>query len=252
MAMETQGINVESSSPISQPNATLYISNVDWKIKKAVLKRALLSLLCRHGKVLDIICLRREGLRGQAWVIFDDISSATSALRSENGFMFFGKELKIAYSNEKSDRIAKRDGTFVPKDRRVKRRAQVLQQGDAKRMKVEENLNGANSDGNGSNGKGSFVIKQEDEDQQLNNESDSVTTGNILFAQNLPSDCNEMMLAMLFRPYTGYKEVRFPRKGLAFIEFDDEPHATLALKGLNGFRLNPKDSLVLQYAAKKE
>ena len=49
--METQGINAESSSSISQPNATLYISNVDWKIKKAVLKRALLSLLCRHGKV---------------------------------------------------------------------------------------------------------------------------------------------------------------------------------------------------------
>ena len=184
-------------------------------------------------QVLDIICLRREALRGQAWVIFDDVSSATSALRSENGFMFFGKELKIAYAHEKSDRIAKRDGTYVPKDRRKRRVEQP--QGEAKRVKLDESTN-----------------KEEGEGSFAKGEQKSQTASNILFAQNLPSDCNEMMLAMLFRPYSGYKEVRFPREGLAFIEFDDEAHATLALKGLNGFRLNPKDSLCLEYAAKKE
>lgn len=51
-----------------------------------------------------------------------------------------------------------------------------------------------------------------------------------------------MMLAMLFRQHVGYKEVRIPRPGLAFVEFEDEPHATLALKALNGFKLTTTDS----------
>lgn len=36
---------------ISGPNATLYVSNLDWKIKKPVLRRALHTLFSRHGKV---------------------------------------------------------------------------------------------------------------------------------------------------------------------------------------------------------
>jgi len=70
---------------------------------------------------------------------------------------------------------------------------------------------------------------------------------NILFAEALPADCKEMMLAMLFRHYPGFKEVRVPRPGLAFVEFDDEPHATVALKAFNGFKLTPSDTLNLKY-----
>jgi hypothetical protein len=36
---------------MNQPNATLYVSNIDWKIKKPILKRALHTLFSRHGKV---------------------------------------------------------------------------------------------------------------------------------------------------------------------------------------------------------
>ena len=69
----------------------------------------------------------------------------------------------------------------------------------------------------------------------------------ILFADSLPQGCNEMMLACLFRSYAGYKEVRIPREGLAFIEFDDEPHATVALQALNGFKLSAEETLKLKY-----
>ena len=47
--------------------------------------------------------------------------------------------------------------------------------------------------------------------------------------------------------YAGFKEVRIPRAGLAFIEFDTEPHATLALERLNGFKLTTTDALKLTY-----
>jgi hypothetical protein len=39
------------ATAISTPNATIYVSNIDWKIRKPLLKRALYSLFSRHGKV---------------------------------------------------------------------------------------------------------------------------------------------------------------------------------------------------------
>lgn len=146
----------------------------------------------------------------------------------ENGFKFFGKDLKVDYARETSDRIAKRDGTYVPK---------------AKRRKTTTPQAASN------------VASQEKETQQAApkvdveppKDSASQPPSHILFAQDLPAECNQIMLEMLFRQYTGFKEVRVPREGLAFIEFDDEPHATLALDGLNGFKLTTNDILTLSY-----
>lgn len=258
---------------ISQPNATLYISNIDWAVKKNILRRALLALFERHGKVLEVVTLRREGLRGQAWIIFEDISSATSAQRSENGFKFFGKELKVIYAREKSDRIAKQDGTFVPKDRRAKR-ARVAQQpqhnvtppmpdpsavdssllSDNLSMAPGTAIDNPTTDGDPSSEHAPPPPPPPTKDQVAiettamdTDKEPAAPPSNILFAQDLPTECNEMMLAMLFRQYLGYKEVRIPRQGLAFVEFDDEPHATLALSGLNGFQLTTTDTLNLKY-----
>lgn len=84
-------------------------------------------------------------------------------------------------------------------------------------------------------------------DDDIVAETDVTTPSNILFADSLPEDCNEMMLRCLFVNYNGYKEVRIPREGLAFIEFDDEPQATVALKALDGFKLSASDTLNLKY-----
>jgi U2 small nuclear ribonucleoprotein B'' len=93
----------------NQPNSTLYIKNIDWKVKKGLLRRSLYSLFTRHGKVLEIIALRKDGLRGQAFVIMDTIQSATAAMHAEQGFTFFGKDIAIKYAKETSNRIARRD-----------------------------------------------------------------------------------------------------------------------------------------------
>ena len=211
---------------MNQPNQTLYIKNIDWKIKKPLLKRALYSLFTRHGKVLEVIVLRREGLRGQAWVVFEDIQAATAALQAESGFSFFGKDLILEYAREKSDRIAKREGTYVPKAKRQKKSQ------DRQSVKEEKNES-----------------KEEPDEAEAGKKSEvpSAPPSKYLLAQNLPSEINEMILSMLFRQYAGYKEVRMPRPGLAFIEFEDEAHATLALGALNGFKLTEKDTLELIY-----
>ncbi|CAB9504403.1 U2 small nuclear ribonucleoprotein B [Seminavis robusta] len=216
-------------SAIAQPNATLYVKNIDWKIKKPLLRRALYSLFTRHGKVLEVITLRREGLRGQAFVIYNDVQSATAALQKEQGFTFFGKDLMLEYAREKSDRIAKRDGTYVPKAKRKK--AVAAAAAETTNTPADAPMDAA---GDAS-------------DAAAASSEPTAQPSRILFAKDLPDECNEMMLSMLFRQYAGFKEVRMPRPGLAFVEFEDEPRAALALQGLNGFNLTNKDQLKLTY-----
>lgn len=50
-ASDKNNSNNVADREILQPNATLYVSNIDWGIKKNVLERSLLSLFERHGKV---------------------------------------------------------------------------------------------------------------------------------------------------------------------------------------------------------
>ena len=48
----------------------------------------------------------------QAFVVFKEISSATNAMRSMQGFPFYDKPMRIAYSKGDSDIIAKMKGTY--------------------------------------------------------------------------------------------------------------------------------------------
>ncbi len=77
-----------------------------------------------------------------------------------------------------------------------------------------------------------------------------MTPSNILFATNLPADCTDAALAVLFQVHAGFREVRMVpgKSGIAFVEFDDEYKATTALQSLNGFKLTPTDIMALSYA----
>jgi RNA recognition motif-containing protein len=79
-----------------------------------------------------------------------------------------------------------------------------------------------------------------------------MTPSSILFAQNLPVDCTDVALSMLFKVHNGFKEVRMVngKPGIAFVEFEDEFKASTALQSLNGFKLTPTDSMALSYAKK--
>lgn len=226
-----------------EPNQTLYVKNIDWKVKKGLLRRALYSLFSRHGKVLEVIALRKDGLRGQAFIVMDSVAAATAALQAENGFTFFEKDLVIEYAKEKSDRIAKLDGTFVPKAKRRKTEKQEQKEGGEEESKPPESAAEGQEETKDEEG----AEKKPDEAEDASEESPGEPPSRYLLAENLPSDCNEMMLGMLFRQYAGFKEVRVPRQGLAFIEFESEPHATVAKQRLQGFQITENDKLNLQY-----
>ncbi|KAK5050900.1 hypothetical protein LTR84_003459 [Exophiala bonariae] len=100
------------------PNQTLYIKNLNDKINKNELKRALYMLFTTHGPVLDVITTRvgakAQNMRGQAHVVFRDIQTSTQAMRALQGFELFGKEMAIAYGRGQSQVIPRLRGTFEP------------------------------------------------------------------------------------------------------------------------------------------
>jgi len=102
----------ETAKSSISPSQTLYLSNLPDKLQKADLKRELYMLFSTYGTVLDIVALKTMKLRGQAHITFKDVPTAAQAMRQLEGFVFFGKPIKIAYAKTKSDFIAKLDGTF--------------------------------------------------------------------------------------------------------------------------------------------
>ena len=96
----------------TRPNHTIYINNLNEKIKKDDLKKSLYAIFTQFGQILDIVALKTLKMRGQAFVIFKEISSATNALRSMQGFPFYDKPMRINYSKSDSDMIAKIKGTY--------------------------------------------------------------------------------------------------------------------------------------------
>ncbi|OJD35159.1 rna recognition domain-containing protein [Diplodia corticola] len=94
------------------PNQTLYCRNLTDKMPKKDLKRELYLLFSTYGSVLDIVTMKTMKMRGQAHIVFQDISKATQAMRNLDEKDFHGKKMIIQYARSKSNFVAKLDGTF--------------------------------------------------------------------------------------------------------------------------------------------
>jgi len=83
----------------------------------------LYAIFSQFGQILDIVALKTLKMRGQAFVIFNDVNSASNALRSMQGFPFYDKPMRIQYSKVESDVIAKRYNTFVERPKKDQKEA---------------------------------------------------------------------------------------------------------------------------------
>ncbi len=59
----------------------------------AELKRSLYALFSQFGQIIDIVAMKTEKMRGQAFVIFKELAAATNALRQLQGFPFYNKPM---------------------------------------------------------------------------------------------------------------------------------------------------------------
>lgn len=89
MAPPTNAVNGAQSRPTN----SLYCSNLNDKLPKDDLKKALYMLFSTYGTILDITALKTMKMRGQAHILYRDVQASTQAMRALQGFEFFGKEM---------------------------------------------------------------------------------------------------------------------------------------------------------------
>jgi len=235
----------EESDDQFRPNQTIYINNLNERIKKEELRKSLYAMFSQFGTVLDVVALKTLRMRGQAFVVFKDVPTATNAIRSMQNFPFYDKPMRINYAKQQSDIIAKLNGTFVEKAKKKVEKRKAEEPPEKKPTKRQE------------------VKKPEKKKKEESKEA--ATSGpqahlqpkqqppnKILFVENLPEGCTDLMLSMLFQQFPGFKEVRMVqgKQGIAFVEFENEIEAGVAMNGLQHFKITPTHLMVISYAKK--
>ncbi|XP_030587975.1 U2 small nuclear ribonucleoprotein B'' [Archocentrus centrarchus] len=215
-----------------RPNHTIYVNNINDKIKKEELKRSLYALFSQFGQIIDIVAMKTMKMRGQAFVIFKELTAATNALRQLQGFPFYNKPMRIQYAKTDSEVITKAKGSYGDKEKKKK-----------EKKKPQEPAGNVTKKPAGGAAPPVHTPAVQVPDNPPNY---------ILFLSNLPEETNEMMLSMLFNQFPGFKEVRLvPGKhDIAFVEFESDTQAGVAKDALQGFRITATCAMKITYAKK--
>ncbi|OZJ06671.1 hypothetical protein BZG36_00333 [Bifiguratus adelaidae] len=237
------------------PNQTIYVRNLPEKIQKEELRRSLYNLFSAYGRVLDVVAIKTIKGRGQAFIVFRELPSATAAMRGLNGFFFFEKPMSIEYAKSKSDAVAKLDGTYHNPEqvKRDKEAGSALLALGQKRTKDEAEA--MDEDGNAKRGKHDEEMEENEQEPAKSNgmtngvASDEVPN-KILFLEGLVADATEEVLGYLFEQYPGFKEVRLVagKPDLAFVEFETDVQSAVAKDALNGFKLTQENAMKVSFA----
>ncbi|KAG0303557.1 hypothetical protein BGZ98_006535 [Dissophora globulifera] len=269
------------NTPAASPS--LYIKNLNEKIKLDVLKKSLRTIFGQYGEVLEIVAHANIRMRGQAFVIFDNKDVAAKALSEVQSFPLYGKPMVIQFAKTKSDIHAKKDGEFeehhkqrlVTKEKfanefkHKKRQAILLAKQQQKAQEQQKLLEeqqqqmmqqqhpyaqqtpysqqvpgGAQAAAAGASGAGMGGVPMIPDEYLPRN--------SILFLQNLPHDIAESQLVSLFQQYPGFKEVRtVPGKsGIAFVEYDNEYYSAAAKTALADHQIAPEHKMKVTFARK--
>ncbi|RUP47735.1 RNA-binding domain-containing protein [Jimgerdemannia flammicorona] len=244
-------IPVPKQPPCMTPNCTLYINNLNEKVKIPALKKTLENVFKQYGEIIDISAHGNFHRRGQAFVIFKDEESATRALKEVQHFVLYSKPMVIQYARTKSDAIAQLEGTIEEHKRKRLDEKEKRQREGPKKMAIDQPQASAGFPSTqttplffpGYPGPGGPSAHIPDE---------YLPPNKILFLQNLPDATTDAMLAALFQQYPGFREVRMvPGKtGIAFVEYDSEPQASVAKDNLNAFQISLTHQIKVTFAKK--
>jgi len=223
-----------------RPNNTIYINNLNEKIKKDELKKSLFAIFSQFGPIIDIVASKTLKMRGQAFVIFKEVNSSTNALRSMQGFPFYDKPMRIQYAKTDSDVVSKLKGTFVERPKKPMKKtvdaAAAESRKERKRRLVAEKARAR-----GATGADAYA-----------GQTGEAPPNKILFCTNLPEETTEQMLQMLFNQFPGLKEVRqVPgRHDIAFVEYETEFQSAAAKDSLQNFKITPNQAMKVSFAKK--
>eukprot|EP00770_Monocercomonoides_exilis_P012435 MONOS_12379.1-p1 / transcript=MONOS_12379.1 / gene=MONOS_12379 / organism=Monocercomonoides_exilis_PA203 / gene_product=U2 small nuclear ribonucleoprotein B'' / transcript_product=U2 small nuclear ribonucleoprotein B'' / location=Mono_scaffold00681:10517-11564(-) / protein_length=251 / sequence_SO=supercontig / SO=protein_coding / is_pseudo=false len=242
--------------PLLEPSKTVYANNLNEKIQPDKMKEQLRALFSRFGEIADIICMTSLKRRGQAFIVFTDVSHSTKAIQEMQGALLFGKPVRLNFSKGPSYATLKSQGIDIApfkelsrlkimRDRRKERKAEKEGQEEARAKKKQENISSSIS--------GQSKLFGSATPSGIVPMPASVGAPNsILFIQNLPPTRTEEDMQKLFASFLGFKEVRLTdaRRDIGFVEFESEADATKALEALQGYPLSEQHKMVVTFAKK--
>jgi U2 small nuclear ribonucleoprotein B'' len=220
------------------PNKTLYVRNLDEAIKLPILKQELETLFSQFGPVLNVIAHKNLRMRGQAFVVFEDLPSAEKALSIVQDFPFHGKKIAVNYAKTQSDDTVKRERTDDEFERHKMRRLEVkgteptppsrqtrLTGVERKKVELETRAKTKTQPL-----VAAAVKKPAPRPVQPIIPSTNLPPNKVLFLQNLPDSATKEELQGIYGRYPGFRAVRVVpgRKGIAFVDFDTESDAGTA------------------------
>mmetsp|Transcript_8382 Transcript_8382/g.14090 ORF Transcript_8382/g.14090 Transcript_8382/m.14090 type:complete len:249 (+) Transcript_8382:37-783(+) len=240
------------------PQETVYVNNLNEKVPKDELKKSLYAVFTQFGPIMDIVALKNFKMRGQAFVVFRDISAATQAVRQMQGFPFYDKPMRLAYAKTKSDATSKLDGSYQAKEKAERMAKRKADRDERKGIKPKTTAAAPPPPKEREEAAAAAPVEPavaapptKKPDAPAVPSTPAVAMPNqILFVENLPDQVNEMMLSMLFQQFPGFKEVRLvPGKaGIAFVEFENEMQSGVAMNGLQNFKITPTNLMKISYA----
>ena len=220
------------------PNSTLYVNNLNEKVKVNELKIDLFHLFSEFGDVLEINARKSLKMKGQAFIVFKDVTSATNAKASLNNSLFLGKVMHIQFAKTNSDTIGKLTGAVDSKEKaNIDLQRKRLREEEYKRTNIKTNIK--------------KKVKKENDAAMEEDIDGEALDNNILFVEGLTEEINNKILNAIFGKYKGLKEIRMNKgRGCAFIEYDNEINAGSALVGLNKMKLTENSILKITFAKK--
>ncbi|KAB8258947.1 tubulin folding cofactor D C terminal-domain-containing protein [Aspergillus pseudonomiae] len=219
----------------------LHVRNLEERVKVDQLKEALQEIFSEYGNIIDIVAKTNLKAKGQAFIVFDSVDSASNAIDEINGFELFDKPMVLDFAKTRSDATVLREGGEDELEAHKRRRLAEKERKQAhEALEAQKKLKrppGAAPDstrpaktakGAGlkpTSGATAAVIPDE-----------YLPPNKILFLRDLPDTADQESLTAVFGRFEGFQEVRLVpgRKGIAFVEYENESGAISAKEATSG------------------
>ena len=231
-----------------KPCETLYIKNLNEKIKIDELKEALNKEFSQYGEIIEIRVRNTIRLKGQAFISFKTKEQSSKAKKNLNDKLFLNKKLIIEFAKTPSDSILLLQGKLTNNQKKIKDLSRKRKRDEfyenLKNEIEKEKINNVNNN--------EMIINAKDSNEnEISIKINPEEVNKSLFVQGLKNSVTNQMLIDLFNSLSGFKEVKyFPTKGICFVEYDTVENATNALLKYDKFDLGNDCILRVSFSKK--
>ncbi|KAI2628941.1 RNA recognition domain-containing protein [Xylaria nigripes] len=235
------------------PIATVYVRNLEERVKPETLKATLTAVFSEFGTIIDIVAKTNLKAKGQAFIVFDNPESALQAIDEIQGFELFDKPMQLALARTRSDATVSSTGNkdefelhqrrrLAEKDKRKAAEAAEEQ----KRLKRPGAVLPAEANRPAKMARGAALKPTGGAAANAVVPDEYLPPNKILFVQNLPDDYDIEALTGIFGRFEGFREVRLVpgRRGIAFIEYEAESGAITAKENTAGMALGDGNKFI--------